>query len=65
MDFMEALHKSREYDAVLVVVDRLTKYAHFIGLQHPFTAKSVAAVLVRDYLTSWFLLSPIDIRFFE
>ncbi|KAL0355639.1 UNVERIFIED_CONTAM: hypothetical protein Sradi_4010800 [Sesamum radiatum] len=42
MDFIEGLPKWDGKDCILVVVNRLTKYAHFISLTHPFSAESVA-----------------------
>jgi hypothetical protein len=41
MDFID-LPKSDGYNAILVVVDRYTKYSHFIPLKHPYSAPTVA-----------------------
>ncbi len=46
MDFIEALPKSEGKDNILVVVDRLTKYARFVPLKHPFTATDIAWVFM-------------------
>lgn len=42
MDFIEGLPKSSSYDCILVVVDKFSKYSHFVKLAHPFTAFKVA-----------------------
>ena len=48
MNFIFKLPKSNGYDSILVVVDRLSKYDHFIPLRHPYSVKSVADVFVKE-----------------
>jgi hypothetical protein len=42
MDFMEGFPKVGGKSIILIVVDRFSKYAHFITLGHPYSATTVA-----------------------
>ena len=42
MDFITGLPKSEGKSVIMVVVDRLSKYAHFCALSHPFKASKIA-----------------------
>ena len=42
MDFITGLPKSEGKSVITVVVDRLTKYAQFCALSHPFNAITIA-----------------------
>ena len=42
MDFIEGLPKVGGKSVILTVVDRFSKYAHFIAFGHPYSAASVA-----------------------
>lgn len=46
MDFLCGLPRAEGKEVIFVVVDRLTKYAHFIPLAHPYTASSVALIFL-------------------
>lgn len=42
MDFIDGLPQSNRFNCILVVVDKFTRYAHFLPLSHPFTVAKVA-----------------------
>ena len=46
MDFITGLPKSEGKSVIMVVVDRLTKYAHFCELSHPFKSNIVATAFM-------------------
>jgi len=47
MDFVEGLPSSGGKNCILVVVDRFSRYAHFLPLAHPYTALSVAKLFLQ------------------
>ena len=47
MDFIEQLPTSKDYDAILVVVDRLSKMAHFLACTGHTTSKDLADMMLR------------------
>lgn len=52
LDFIEGLPQSAGKHCILVVIDKLSKQAHFIALSHPYTAIEVA----QSYLDNVFKL---------
>ena len=48
MDFIDGLPNSNRVSTILVVVDRLSKYGHFVALKHPYFAKLVVEIFVKE-----------------
>ena len=46
MDFVTGLPKSDGKSVIMLVIDRLTKYAHFCALSHPFKASTVSTAFM-------------------
>lgn len=44
LDFIEGLPKFKSYNSILVVIDKFSKYGHFIPISHPYTVLSIAQV---------------------
>ena len=42
MDFVEGLPLSGSANVIMVVVDKFSRFAHFVALRHPISAASVA-----------------------
>jgi hypothetical protein len=48
MDFVDGLPRSAGFNCIMVVVDKFSRYAHFVPLSHPYTAFSVAIAYMKD-----------------
>lgn len=59
MDFIDSLPLSGGFSVIMVVVDRLSKYAHFVPLSHPYTAIKVAKAFIQNVV--WLHGMPISI----
>lgn len=46
IDFIEGVPKSEGKNTIFVIVDRFSKYAHFLSLSHPFTVVQVARLFM-------------------
>ena len=49
INFVEGLPKSQQKDVILVVVDRFSKYVHFIPLAYPYISSRVAALYMQFF----------------
>lgn len=48
MDFVDGLPRSAGFNCIMVVVDKFSRYAHFVHLSHPYTALSVANAYMQN-----------------
>lgn len=50
MDFIDGLPASQGMNTIMVVVNFLTKYAHFISISHPNTTSHIADLFIKEIL---------------
>ena len=46
MDFISGLPHSDQFDCIMVVIDKFTKYGHFIPVKHPYNAQKIAELFL-------------------
>ena len=62
MDFVTHLPRtSRKHDVVWVIVDRLTKSAHFLAVRMTFTLEEFCRLYIREIVWLWLHVVPISI----
>jgi hypothetical protein len=61
MDFIEGLPKSSRFNCIMVVVDKFSKYSHFVPLAHTFTALEVADLLCTTFTNSMAFLITLSL----
>lgn len=48
LDFIEGLPLSASCNVILVIVDKFSKFAHFLALRHPYTALTVVQLFMSE-----------------
>lgn len=46
MNFIEGMPKSNGKQVIWVIVDHMSKYAHFLSLSHPYSAASLGQMFM-------------------
>lgn len=46
MDFISGLPQSELFDCIMVVIDKFTKYGHFIPVKHPYNAIKIVEIFL-------------------
>jgi hypothetical protein len=48
MNFIEGLPMSKWYNVIMVIVDRFSKYSHYIPMAHLYTAATIAKTFMKN-----------------
>jgi hypothetical protein len=59
MDIVERLPLSQGHSVILVVVDKLSKYANFTSLSHPYNAAKIAQLFIANVFKLHAMLNSI------
>lgn len=62
MGFVDDLPLSKDYSVIMVVMDSLSKYIHFMTLKNPFTTLEVASLFLDVWLSTYMACSRVLFR---